>query len=84
MGLLCSEFIGIGAKDMKFLVRKTGNSKSHLWNDGDTYCRMFSTNGLNKKKYHVVEKSNNDICHMCNNVYEEYAGVRFDIKIKPT
>jgi len=52
---------------------------AHLWDDGDTYCRMYSTGGLSKKKYIVVEdRGNTNICKLCNNVYEEYAGYKLE------
>jgi hypothetical protein len=82
MGLLRSKFIGIGVKtnQMEYLVRVKKGGKAHLWDDGDSYCRMYSTNGMKKKKYHVVKETTKEICLMCDNVYEEYSGVRFTNK----
>lgn len=60
---------------MKFLVAKNPESKkkAHLWDDGDTYCRMYSTGGMGKKKYHVVDSTERDVCQMCQNVFKVYA-----------
>ena len=60
---------------MKFLVAKNPDSKkkAHLWDDGDTYCRMYSTGGMGKKKYHVVDSTERDVCQMCQNVFKTYA-----------
>ena len=53
------------------------STAAHLWDDGDTYCRMHSTGGLKQQKYQVSEKrGNRRICNMCNNVFEQYAGYR--------
>lgn len=67
---------------MKFLEAKNPESKkkAHLWDDGDTYCRMYSTGGLGKKKYHVTENTIRPICQMCDNVYLSYSGSRFTNK----
>ena len=64
---------------MEYLVKKNGASVAHLWDDGDTYCRMYSTGGLAKKKYVVVQsRDGKEICHMCNNVFEEYSGYKHE------
>jgi hypothetical protein len=64
---------------MEYLVRKTGSRVAHLWDDGDTYCRMYSTGGLVKKKYIVVQDRNTkEICQMCNKVFEEYSGSKYE------
>jgi hypothetical protein len=63
---------------MEYLVRKTSSKVAHLWDNGDTYCRMYSTNGLAKKKYVVVQNRNTkEICQMCNSVFEEYSGYKY-------
>ena len=41
----------------------------------DSYCRMYSTGGLNKRKYSIVQKGDRRICQMCGNVYREITGV---------
>jgi len=56
----------------KFLIRKKGNVVAHHWTGTDTYCRMASTGGLNKKKYevHTTDKGRK-ICTMCKNVKDK-------------
>ena len=51
---------------MKYLVNKKKESgKAHLWDDGDTYCKMYSTGGLRKKRYEVVDdKEDKEVCLM--------------------
>ena len=58
---------------MKYLVNlNKESSKAHLWDDGDTYCKMYSTGGMRKKKYQVLENKNNrEVCLMCQNVWNE-------------
>lgn len=54
---------------MEYLVRKKNKSryKKHVWIGNDTACRMWSTGGLVKKKYHVVDDDHlpNENCSMC-------------------
>lgn len=63
---------------MKYLVRKKKAKVVHLVDKGlngdiDTYCKLYSTGGLNKKKYLVVDDDCDlDICVMCKNVFERY------------
>lgn len=56
---------------MKYLInlnKPTG--KAHLWDDGDSYCKMYLTGGMIKKKYRVYPDSQNrEICLMCRNVW---------------
>jgi hypothetical protein len=67
---------------MNYLVpRKNNSHKAHLWDEsvydvqGDTYCKMFSTGGLSKKKYIVADKPlGHEICSMCNAVYQKLTG----------
>jgi hypothetical protein len=58
---------------MKYLVNKNKESgRAHLWDDGDTYCKMYSTGGLRKKRYEVVDdKEDKEVCLMCQNVWDE-------------
>ena len=63
---------------MKYLARKAEDkSKAHLWDeglsgDGDTYCKMYSTGGLRKKKYKTYDNTQDrEICLMCQNVWSE-------------
>ena len=53
-----------------YLVAKTKNlKKAHYWNGIDTFCKMYSTGGLKKEKYHLVANfENREICHMCTNI----------------
>ena len=57
---------------MKYLInlnKPTG--KAHLWDDGDSYCKMYLTGGMTKKKYRVYPDSQNmEICLMCRNVWD--------------
>jgi len=61
---------------MKYLIRNTGeNVKAHIWNKHakDTECFMWSTGGMNKKKFslHKTTKGK-ELCMMCtNNVMEQ-------------
>lgn len=60
---------------MKYLVakRKQQKKKAHLWDDGDTYCKMHSTGGLNKKKYEVADDiGDKEICLMCRVVFNQF------------
>ena len=44
-------------------------SVAHLWNGSDTFCRMYSTGGLRKKKQIVSESTlGKKVCTMCQNV----------------
>lgn len=56
---------------MKYLInlnKPTG--KAHLWDDGDSYCKMYLTGGMIKKKYRVYpDLQNREICLMCRNVW---------------
>ena len=62
---------------MYYLIKKNGSNVAHLWDDGDTYCRMYSTGGLAKNKYVVVKnRGEKTICAMCNNVFEQYSGYK--------
>mgnify|MGYP006271415033 CR=1 FL=1 len=56
---------------MKYLVNlNKDKSRVHLWDEGDTYCKMYSTGGLRKKRYQVTEDLNNkEVCQMCQNVW---------------
>ena len=58
---------------MKYLVNKSKeNGRAHLWDEGDTYCKMYSTGGLRKKRYEVVDdKEDKEVCLMCQNVWNE-------------
>jgi len=39
----------------------------------DSYCRMYSTGGLRKKKYQVVsDPQGKRVCLMCRNVYARF------------
>lgn len=60
---------------MKYLVAKNPESqkKAHIWDDGDTYCRMYSTGGIGKKKYEVADSTDREICQMCKNVFSKYS-----------
>lgn len=59
--------IGESRMEGKFLVRKTGTGRAHIWSniDQDSKCRMWSTGGLNKKKYQVVRTATQGVCQLC-------------------
>lgn len=62
---------------IKYLYKRHPDGAAHIWDDGDTYCRQYSTGGLNPKRYHVhADRGNRRICKMCNDVFEEYVGYR--------
>lgn len=48
-----------------YLIRKGKARVKHIWNGEDTRCRMASTNGLNLRRYQVVEQSGLRLCQMC-------------------
>jgi len=52
---------------MKYLESKKGSRKAHIWDDysGDTVCKMYSTGGMNKNNYKVVDETKKQICSMC-------------------
>jgi hypothetical protein len=52
---------------MKYLIRKTGKKvKAHLWINGDTLCRMWSTGGLKQSRFEIRDdRGEHEICHMC-------------------
>jgi len=45
-------------------------SAAHLWNEGDTYCRMLSTGGMKLGKKEVQsDLDGRRVCVMCSNNY---------------
>jgi len=58
---------------MKYLINlNKKSSKAHLWDYGDTYCKMYSTGGMRKKKYKIYENAlEREICLMCKNVWSQ-------------
>ena len=54
---------------MKVLIRGLGKGKkprAHIWINGDTLCRMFSTGGMRPDKYRLVDRTDDMvICSMC-------------------
>lgn len=60
-----------GGIDNIFLLRKgKKKQKAHLWNGVDTFCRMWSTGGLNAKKGDFILSSSTygkGICSLCQN-----------------
>ena len=64
---------------MEFLTRPFSEKcAAHILDRGlngeiDSYCRMYSTGGLRKKKYQIVQdRGDKRICMMCQNVYKNY------------
>ncbi len=58
---------------MNYLVNlNKPSSRAYLWDDGDTYCKMYLTGGMRKKKYRVYPDSQDrEICLMCGNVWKQ-------------
>jgi len=63
---------------MQYLINKNKeDGKAHIWDwgldgDGDTFCKMYSTGGLAKKKYTVVnELGDREVCSLCRAVWRE-------------
>jgi hypothetical protein len=63
-----------------WLIRKKGAKvAAHIWTGTDTACRMYSTGGLRKNRYVVVnDKGNHEICYMCNIVWN-----KMQLRMKP-
>jgi hypothetical protein len=56
------------AVGLRYLVRPKGKkSKAHVWSNGDTLCRMWSTGGLKITGYTLTDdRGTHEVCHMCN------------------
>jgi hypothetical protein len=67
-----------------FLIRTTGqNQKAHIWVDGDTACRMWSTGGLKKYRFAIkTDRGNHKICHMCKQVADRGVDVNTILRLK--
>lgn len=53
-----------------YLVRKKKPRVKHIWLGTDSACRMWSTGGLRKNKYHLVTNlaaQDLEVCAMCQN-----------------
>jgi hypothetical protein len=65
---------------MKYLIRKKKAKVAHYLDQGlngdiDTYCTLYSTGGLNKRKYIVFDDNAGlDICVMCEHNYKKQIG----------
>ena len=59
---------------MEYLANlKKTKSRAHIWDSGDTYCKMYSTGGMNKKKMTVLVNPNGKyLCMMCVNVWNQF------------
>lgn len=59
---------------MKYLANLNKNiSKAHFWDDGDTYCKLYSTGGLRKSRQTVIDHPHGKpICVMCINVWNKF------------
>jgi hypothetical protein len=67
---------------MKYLFNPNKEyTAAHLWDDGDTYCKMFSTGGMSKRKTQVFDDpQERRVCVMCRNVWREiheYTGEKY-------
>lgn len=61
---------------MQYLFNtKKPKSSFHLWSDGDTACRMYSTGGIKptKPKWVVSDEApkDKDVCQMCKVTHEK-------------
>lgn len=58
-----------------YLVRDNGKrarkSRAHIWVDGDSACRMWSTGGVKQqRRYKVCEEyGEHQVCQMCRIVF---------------
>lgn len=51
---------------MEYLLRKSLSGRAHYWLNGDTLCRMASTNGLNLNRYALSpDTKGRPVCTMC-------------------
>jgi len=69
---------------MSYLVRIDKPRTKHLWRkakedwkDGDTVCHQYSTGGLNKANYKLVEESTLPTCTMCARKEAAYRGIKW-------
>lgn len=55
---------------MQYLLNASKEkSSAHLFTDGDTLCKMFSTGGMNKRKHQLFSSDmGKEICTMCSSV----------------
>jgi hypothetical protein len=59
-----------------FYSKQKTTTAAHLWNNGDTYCKMLSTGGMragNKKVHKEIDSRR--ICLMCTNNYNKEQGL---------
>jgi Zn-finger protein len=67
---------------MSYLGRRTGSGRLHLWTGTDTVCRMYSTGGLNPKKYVVHRDSDHrKICQNCLRNKKRNAAKRLTVQL---
>lgn len=59
-----------------YLVAKLKAKIKHIWRGKDTFCRQYSTGGLNKDNYLLVENSELPVCVMCDRKHAAYRGVK--------
>ena len=58
---------------MEYLIKKKNSKVVHIWIKTDTVCRLYSTGGMNKKRYKVVkDRGNLPICSMCDKSEIDY------------
>lgn len=54
---------------MEYLARKGKSRIYHLFQSGDTLCRLYSTGGMSKQKYEKLKNvEGKRLCVMCENV----------------
>lgn len=52
---------------MRYLIRKNKAKTKHFWTGLDTLCRLYSTGGMNKHKFDIVDECSLPLCRMCYN-----------------
>lgn len=57
-----------------YLVSKIRKAIKHIWKGTDTFCRQYSTGGLNPKNYELVSESELPLCTMCDRKHKAYKG----------
>lgn len=57
----------------EYLVRIKKPKTYPLWNGENSFCKMYLTGGMKKKKYHLVEDIEGlEICTMCQNEAKQW------------
>lgn len=57
-----------------YLINKIKAKIKHIWKGKDTFCRQYSTGGLNPDNYTVVDESELPVCVMCDRKHKAWKG----------